>query len=293
MKPRLFISIVFILACFVVAPSAFAARLGETCSLTNVCESGLACDGGVCKSTSTGGGGAPAGFNCQITPQCQSGLTCNGSICVRSGGNLSGEGCGGGGKCASGLECAASSERCVPIKGSTGASCDQPSDCMNQAACIRGICVPPNGMPEGAICTGSIPCRQGLSCDSLSNRCTSTPTSPEEGNPANPGTPGNTTEAPGRILTIKDIYNIILGLTCWLTRIALFLIVSFIIWYGFLFMRAQGDPSKVEDAKKAFTWGIVGIIVILGTYSIIATVGQAVGGTAASISALPLDCSGF
>lgn len=91
-------------------------------------------------------------------------------------------------------------------------------------------------------------------------------------------------------LTIQSVFGIITGLACWFTRFALILIVVYIIIYGIKFMMAQGNQTKYDEAKKSFTWGLVGVIVILGTYTIIATVANGLG---ADYSFIPLNCSGF
>ena len=71
--------------------------------------------------------------------------------------------------------------------------------------------------------------------------------------------------------------NIIKGLACWIVNAALILIVVAVVFYGIQFLISRGDPGKVGDARKALTWGVVGIIVILGAYTIIATVGYYIG----------------
>lgn len=91
-------------------------------------------------------------------------------------------------------------------------------------------------------------------------------------------------------LTIQGVFGIITGLTCWFTRFALILIVVYIVIYGIKFMIAQGNEEKFGEAKKSFTWGLVGVLVILGTYTIIATVANFLGG---SYSLIPLDCSSY
>ncbi len=40
------------------------------------------------------------------------------------------------------------------------------------------------------------------------------------------------------------------------------------IWAGLLFATAQGDPSKISTAKKAFLWGIIGVAAALLSTSI-------------------------
>lgn len=73
------------------------------------------------------------------------------------------------------------------------------------------------------------------------------------------------------------------------------IMVVMIIWYGFKMMLAQGDPTAFGKARKGLLYAVIGIAVILGTYTIIATVGNAVAGLDTSNnstwSVLPLRCS--
>lgn len=94
-------------------------------------------------------------------------------------------------------------------------------------------------------------------------------------------------EYEGIPLTIQSVFGIITGLACWFTRFALILIVIYLIIFGIKFMMAQGNATKYEEAKKSFTWGLVGVLVILGTYTIIATIANALG---ADYSFIPLRC---
>jgi len=103
-----------------------------------------------------------------------------------------------------------------------------------------------------------------------------------------PGFYGVAATGPGIDLTIQDVVGIITGLACWFTRVALVLIVVFVIFYGLKFMVAQGDPTKLVEAKKSFLWGLVGVMVILGTYTIIATVANGLGADYTLF--LPLRC---
>jgi len=46
---------------------------------------------------------------------------------------------------------------------------------------------------------------------------------------------------------------------------------------GILFLTAGGQPEKVQSARSAFIWGIVGVVVGIIAYSIIAIVSSAIG----------------
>ncbi len=41
---------------------------------------------------------------------------------------------------------------------------------------------------------------------------------------------------------------------------------------------AQGDPSKVGEARKAFLWGVAGVAVIVMAFSMITFVRLLIGG---------------
>lgn len=49
----------------------------------------------------------------------------------------------------------------------------------------------------------------------------------------------------------------------------------FIIYSGFLFIKAQGNPEKLKEAKETFFWTIVGTAVLLGAW----VLAQAIAGT--------------
>jgi hypothetical protein len=54
------------------------------------------------------------------------------------------------------------------------------------------------------------------------------------------------------------------------------IIVLMIIYAGFLFVTAQGDPQKLSKAKKAFLWAIIGAVIILGARLLAAAIAQTI-----------------
>ena len=87
--------------------------------------------------------------------------------------------------------------------------------------------------------------------------------------------------------TVQKIAGIITGFACWLIGVVLAIMVIFLIWAGIQYFLAGGNETKVADATKNLTWTLVGILVILATNVIIATVANALGG---NYSYLPLNC---
>lgn len=65
--------------------------------------------------------------------------------------------------------------------------------------------------------------------------------------------------------TIRQIVNLLLG---FLGIIA----VIILLWGGFMWMTAAGDEGKVDKAKKLIVAAIIGIIIIIAAWSIVAFV---------------------
>ena len=96
--------------------------------------------------------------------------------------------------------------------------------------------------------------------------------------------------------TVQKIADIITGFACWLIGIVLAIMVIALIIAGIRFFKATsfvtdgGKTTEINDAKKNLQWVLIGILVILSTNVIIATVANALGG---SYSFLPLNCGPF
>ena len=87
----------------------------------------------------------------------------------------------------------------------------------------------------------------------------------------------NLNDAPGRNFTFENLIKLFGGLACWSMRVAMILIAGAMIIYGLMFLKSRGSPQGMENAKKAFTWGLVGALVIFGVFTIILSVASLVG----------------
>ena len=92
----------------------------------------------------------------------------------------------------------------------------------------------------------------------------------------------------GTNLTIQRVFGIITGLVCYFSQAAMMAIVIALVFYGIKFATSRGNPEAFTAAKKGLQSALVGAIIILGTYTIIATVANAAG---SNYSVIPLDCS--
>lgn len=59
-------------------------------------------------------------------------------------------------------------------------------------------------------------------------------------------------------------------------------VICFVI-AGILFLTSAGDPEKIKNARNAFLWGVVGVIVGVVAYTIVALVRGSVGAGSSTI----------
>jgi len=73
-------------------------------------------------------------------------------------------------------------------------------------------------------------------------------------------------------LTIDRLETILNNIRDWFAGIVFIIGIITMLYAAFLYMTAAGDDEKINKAKKAFVYGIVGIIVAMLAYSIWDTV---------------------
>ncbi len=75
--------------------------------------------------------------------------------------------------------------------------------------------------------------------------------------------------------TLSEFIEAIMGLVL---QIMTPVIAILIIWTGFLFVKARGNPAEIAKAKQAFLWVVIGAAIMLGAFvlksAIEGTVGQ-------------------
>jgi uncharacterized membrane protein len=77
------------------------------------------------------------------------------------------------------------------------------------------------------------------------------------------GTPGYELPNPLQAQTFEDLVN---GIATWLYTITIPLSAIIILYAAFLFMTSGGDEEKIKKAKRALTWALVGVgIIVIGT----------------------------
>ncbi len=77
-------------------------------------------------------------------------------------------------------------------------------------------------------------------------------------------TPTKGIQNPLKCENCDDIGSAILGVTEEVARIGFYVVVLFIIYSGFLFIKAQGDTTKLTAAKNTFLYTVIGAAILLG-----------------------------
>ena len=69
--------------------------------------------------------------------------------------------------------------------------------------------------------------------------------------------------------TIQSLITAFLNV---LVIIAVPFLVFFVIYSGFLYVTAQGNPEKIKAANKSLTYAIIGAVIIIGASAIVTIV---------------------
>ena len=67
---------------------------------------------------------------------------------------------------------------------------------------------------------------------------------------------------------VDSIVDLLEALLAIVVVLATPVIVFFIIYSGFLYVTAQGNAAKVEEATKSLTYAVIGGVLVLGAFAI-------------------------
>ncbi len=95
----------------------------------------------------------------------------------------------------------------------------------------------------------------------------------------------------GNPLDSRIIINLMKGFVQSVIYVATPALVVFIVWVGFLFVSASGNPAGIQEARKMGTKALLGGAVLLSLWVIITIVGNTLAGLSAA--ALLIVLAGF
>ena len=87
-----------------------------------------------------------------------------------------------------------------------------------------------------------------------------TPTDPPGGT-----TPGTTLINPLKATSLSALVTDIMKL---IVRIGAIVVILMLVYVGFMFVTAQGEPAKLTMARQALLWTVVGALILLGAEAI-------------------------
>ena len=76
------------------------------------------------------------------------------------------------------------------------------------------------------------------------------------------GTPGMKLQNP--LQGINSLEALIVRILDIVVVLGTYVAVIFIIWSGFLFVKAQGNPTELTKAKQTFFYTLIGVAILLG-----------------------------
>jgi heme/copper-type cytochrome/quinol oxidase subunit 2 len=69
-------------------------------------------------------------------------------------------------------------------------------------------------------------------------------------------------------LNANDLWALVGSVLDFIIRIGAVVIIFMVVYVGFLFVTARGDPAKLTTARQALLWTIVGALILLGAKAI-------------------------
>jgi hypothetical protein len=69
-------------------------------------------------------------------------------------------------------------------------------------------------------------------------------------------------------ISYNDMESFLLAIVNAIIYILFPIIVLMIVYTGFLFVKAQGNPAKLSEARTALMWTIIGGLIVLGSYAL-------------------------
>lgn len=106
---------------------------------------------------------------------------------------------------------------------------------------------------------------------------------------SNTTNPSSGTSIVNPLGTTQTLQDLIFALVILATKLGAVVCVFFIIYAGFLFVKAQGDPAELTKAKSVLLWSVVGAAVLLGASVMSAAICETVKSVLGNGSAL--NCS--
>ena len=78
--------------------------------------------------------------------------------------------------------------------------------------------------------------------------------------------------------TVNDTWIIVMNVIQWLILAGGYVALYFIIWSGFKFITAEGEPDKIKQARQTITNAVIGLIIVLVAVAVVRTIQAGIAG---------------
>lgn len=136
---------------------------------------------------------------------------------------------------------------------------------------IHGICAITIAVASGLSATSLYAQERTVTGTPAEKTITGTPT--ETGVTGSPSS-GQTLVNPLKVGTVPELLKLVLEAVVYIGSIILTLAI---IWVGFKFVAAQGNPEKIKEARNALVWTLIGGLILLGAQAISLVIQSTVG----------------
>ena len=141
------------------------------------------------------------------------------------------------------------------------------------ATCVTPqICCVADGFPD-PFCAAQATCDSMQGADNQSN----TVDTPKAGSASNDHSTGNSGVALVNPLKVDSVPEFLALILKAVVNLGSIILVLMLVYVGFLFVVAQGNEEKLQNAKSALLWTVVGGLVLLGAQAISLVIQATVG----------------
>ncbi len=73
-----------------------------------------------------------------------------------------------------------------------------------------------------------------------------------------------------------DLMGFVRAILGFVIQLGTVVIIFMVVYVGFLFVKARGNPGELEDARRALMWTVIGALVLLGSQAIATAISDTV-----------------
>lgn len=88
------------------------------------------------------------------------------------------------------------------------------------------------------------------------------------GSPGEPPAPGSSVTLINPLQGGASLESFLISILAFVIRIGTIVVIFMLVYVGYLFVIARGEPGKLTEARQALLWTIIGALILLGSQAI-------------------------